>query len=152
MEIRAERVYPGTHNLVIQTDDRRGLFEADLSFPDAVLEDAGLFDPLVNEPADRAARSKTNSPPPSLRGVFSRLAIGQEHQGTIESTFRTMCRLHDQGRNHIWGYYVRNLARPLWLSRLGNQVDFLIGNPPWLALQRYDRRHAGSIPRHESAA
>jgi len=44
-----------------------------------------------------------------------------------------MCRLHDQGRNHIWGYYVRNLARPLWLSRRGNQVDFLIGNPPWLA-------------------
>jgi len=44
-----------------------------------------------------------------------------------------MCRLHDEGRDHIWGYYVRNLARPLWLSRPGNQVDMLIGNPPWLA-------------------
>jgi hypothetical protein len=120
-------------NLVIQTDDRRELFESELSFPDAVLEDAGLFDQLVNELADRAARRKANSPTPSLRGVFSRLAIGQEHQGTIESTFKTMCRLHDQGRDHIWGYYIRNLARPLWLSRPGNQVDFLIGNPPWLA-------------------
>ncbi len=122
-------------NLVIQTDDRRDLFESELSFPDAVLEDAGLFDQLVNELADRAAKRKANSPAPSLRGVFSRLAIGQECQGTIEATFRTMCRLHDQGRNHIWGYYVRNLARPLWLSKPGNQVDFLIGNPPWLAFR-----------------
>jgi len=120
-------------NLVIQTDDRRELFESELSFPDAILENAGLFDQLVNELADRAARRKATSPAPPLRGLFSRLAIPQEYQGTIESTFQTMCRLHDQGRNHIWGYYIRNLARPLWLSMPGNQVDFLIGNPPWLA-------------------
>lgn len=44
-----------------------------------------------------------------------------------------MCRLHDQGRDHIWGYYIRNLARPLWLSRVENRVDVLLGNPPWLA-------------------
>jgi hypothetical protein len=44
-----------------------------------------------------------------------------------------MCRLQDEGRDHIWGYYVRNLARPMWLSREGNQVDMIIGNPPWLA-------------------
>lgn len=44
-----------------------------------------------------------------------------------------MCRLHDEGRDHIWGYYVRNLARPLWLSREKNRVDVLVGNPPWLA-------------------
>lgn len=120
-------------NLVIPTDDRRDLFASELSFPDAILDDAGLFDQLVNELADRAAKRGANSAVPSLRGLFSRLAIPQEYQGTIESTFRTMCRLHDQGRNHIWGYYIRNLARPLWLSKPGNQVDFLIGNPPWLA-------------------
>jgi hypothetical protein len=44
-----------------------------------------------------------------------------------------MCRLHDEGRDHIWGYYIRNLARPMWLSRDKNRVDILIGNPPWLA-------------------
>jgi hypothetical protein len=51
----------------------------------------------------------------------------------IEGTFRTMCRLHDEGRDHIWGYYVRNLARPMWLAREANRVDVLVGNPPWLA-------------------
>ena len=54
-------------------------------------------------------------------------------QKTIEDTFRSMCELHDEGRNHIWGYYVRNLARPVWLAQPGNRVDTLIGNPPWLA-------------------
>jgi hypothetical protein len=51
----------------------------------------------------------------------------------IEGTFATMCRLHDEGRDHIWAYYIRNLARPMWLARQPNRVDLLIGNPPWLA-------------------
>jgi hypothetical protein len=44
-----------------------------------------------------------------------------------------MCELHDQERDHIWGYYVRNLVRPVWLARPDNRVDVLVGNPPWLA-------------------
>ena len=122
-------------NLVIHTNDRRELFESDLAFPDGILEDAATFDHLVSELADRASRRKAYDPIPSLRGVFARLAIPQQYQKTIEVTFKTLCRLHDEGRNHIWGYYVRNLARPLWLSREGNQVDILIGNPPWLAFR-----------------
>jgi CheY-like chemotaxis protein len=45
----------------------------------------------------------------------------------------TMCRLHDEGRDHIWGYYIRNLARPEWLAQKDNRADVLIGNPPWLS-------------------
>jgi len=44
-----------------------------------------------------------------------------------------MCRLHDEGRDYIWGYYVRNLAHLVWLARSENRVDILSGNPPWLA-------------------
>ncbi len=51
----------------------------------------------------------------------------------IAATYRTMCELHDTGRDHIWGYYVRNLARPIWLARPQNRVDVLVGNPPWLS-------------------
>lgn len=123
-------------NLVIHTDDGRDLFGTDLSFPDEILEDAGKFDELVNELADRSSRRKSGSAVPSLRAVFSRLGIPAKHHEVIENTFRIMCRLHDEGRNHIWGYYVRNLARPLWLSKAGNQVDILVGNPPWLAFRQ----------------
>src|SRR5256885_10073049 len=84
--------------------------------------------------ARKASDRQAGSPMPSLRTLFNRLGIPEAAmQKTIEETFRSMCRLHDEGRDHIWGYYVRNLARPLWLSKPGNQVDMLIGNPPWLA-------------------
>ncbi len=120
-------------NLVIHTDDQRDLFGSELAFPDALLDDAAKFDQLVNELADRSARRKAHSAIPSLKPLFLRLTISQQHHAVIELTFKTMCHLHDEGRDHIWGYYVRNLARPLWLSKPGNQVDMVIGNPPWLA-------------------
>lgn len=119
-------------NLVIRTDETRSL-ESDLTFPDALLDDSASFDKLINELADRASRRRPGTPPPSLRAVFTRLGVESRYHSTIEITFATMCRLHDQGRDHIWGYYIRNLARPLWLSRPGNQVDVIVGNPPWLA-------------------
>ena len=120
-------------NLTIRADDNRELFDSDLRFPDALLDDAARFDDLVNELANRAARRRTGAAVPSLNSVFQRLAVPQQHRAVIEGTFRTMCRLHDEGRDHIWGYYVRNLARPMWLAREANRVDVLIGNPPWLA-------------------
>ncbi|MGD9671558.1 MAG: N-6 DNA methylase [Hyphomicrobiaceae bacterium] len=120
-------------NLVIHADDKKELFAAELRFPDALLEDASIFDQLVNELATRASKRKPKAPMPSLTAVFKRLSIAKEHHATIEGTFKTMCRLHDEGRDHIWAYYIRNLARPLWLSRPQNRVDILIGNPPWLA-------------------
>jgi type I restriction-modification system DNA methylase subunit len=120
-------------NLVIHTQEQHNLFESDLSFPDALLDDASVFDQLVNDLADKSSKRKPNSPVPSLKAVFQRLSIPKEYQETVEKTFKTMCLLHDEGRDHIWGYYIRNLARPLWLSKPGNQVDMIIGNPPWLA-------------------
>ncbi len=41
-----------------------------------------------------------------------------------------MQRLHNQGRDHIWAYYTRNMVRPVALSRA--KVDVVIGNPPWI--------------------
>lgn len=122
-----------TGALVIHTDDGRELFDSELRFPDRLVADAQLFDQLVEELARRAALSKVGRPPPSLTAVFARLAIPLLDQPTIEATFSTMCRLHNEGRDHIWGYFVRNMARPMWLAREANRVDLLIGNPPWLA-------------------
>ena len=120
-------------NLTIHADDDRELVASELRFPDPLLEDAARFDELVNEMANRAASRRPGAAVPSLNAVFQRLAVPQQHRAVVEATFETMCRLHDEGRNHIWGYYVRNLARPMWLAREANRVDVLIGNPPWLA-------------------
>lgn len=61
------------------------------------------------------------------------LAIDDGDRPVVQENYRLLCRLHDEGRNHIWSYYVRNLARPVWLSQPGNRVDVLVGNPPWLS-------------------
>lgn len=109
------------------------MWQTELRFPERTLADAGRFDQLVGELTQIATNRVKRSTPPSLKGVFRRYAIHPDDETTIEETFRTLCRLYDDNRNHIWGYYVRNLARPVWLSRPENRVDVLVGNPPWLS-------------------
>jgi hypothetical protein len=113
--------------------DGGGLWADDLRFPERLLADAGRFDQLVSELADRAADRPPGAPVPPLTATFRRYAVHPDDQEIVAESFAIMCRLHDEGRNHIWGYYVRNLARPLWLAQSPNRVDALVGNPPWLA-------------------
>ena len=121
--------------LTINVDDGHQLWASNLHFPDRLLDDAGQFDGLVEELADRAAKRPKNSPVPSLSATFTRFGVHPDDRPAIEQTFATMCILHDEGRDHVWSYYVRNLARPTWLSRSENRVDCLVGNPPWLAFR-----------------
>ncbi|HWN70251.1 MAG TPA: N-6 DNA methylase, partial [Haliangium sp.] len=125
-------------HLVIQADEERRLFSSELRFPDALLADAHNFDLLVQALANKASKRKQGSPVPSLAGVFHRHPMSIDARKTIEATFHTMCRLHDEGRDHIWGYYIRNLARPVWLAH-ANRVDIIVGNPPWLAYRHMTR-------------
>lgn len=121
--------------LVVRVDRDRGLFGDTMSFPGEILANAQVFDELVSELAKRASVREVGSEISSLSGLFERLGIAPEHQEAISETFTTMCRLHDEGRDHIWSYYIRNLARPVWLSREENRVDVVLGNPPWLAFR-----------------
>ena len=52
---------------------------------------------------------------------------------TLNENFKRLKQLHEDNRNHIWSYYVRNVSRPAWLSHEENRVDVLVGNPPWLS-------------------
>jgi hypothetical protein len=131
--------------LTVPTNDGAQLFADELSFPDRLLADAGTFDRLVVELADRATNRTVGSPPPRLGSTFRKFAVHPEDQGMLSRTFSSMCTLHDQGRDHIWGYYVRNLARPAWLARSENRVDVLVGNPPWLAYRYMTRGMQGAF-------
>lgn len=120
-------------SLVVRVNDDAELFQTELRFPSALLADARTFDSLVEGMAQLASRREPGSRIPSLSPLFQRLGVAERSRLPVEATFRTMCELHDQGRNHIWSYYVRNLARPMWLASENNRVDALVGNPPWLA-------------------
>lgn len=119
--------------LVVKTLDGAELFASELRWPHSVASSDHLFDALVTDLADRATSRNRGDKPLPITAILNRHKVAQEDRPTIEQTYRTLCRLHDDGRNHIWGYYVRNLARPYWLSLPENRPDVLVGNPPWLS-------------------
>lgn len=106
-----------------------------LTFPLAGIDDPGTFDNLVR---DLTALAQRHTDPaakiPSLTPLLNRFSIptGTDANVLLE-TFRVLCDLNAAGRDSIWGYFVRNQVRPLWLSLPGRRVDVLIGNPPWVA-------------------
>jgi hypothetical protein len=124
------------NELRIPVNDERELTPPEFVFPQSLLRDPRTFDELVSALADLAIKPQASaSRQVSLRSLLTRLAVPAEGRAAVMATFELMCRLHDEGRDHIWGYYIRNLARPEWLSLPENQVDVLIGNPPWLAFR-----------------
>ena len=119
-------------NLLISTGIGEKIFEDELKFPDHLLENAAWFDRLVEELADLAIKPRAKGTVPPLTAVFKRLAVPVADQPVIGESFAILCGLYDEGRNHIWSYYIRNVVRPVWLARPENRVDVLVGNPPWL--------------------
>ncbi|MBB2938115.1 SAM-dependent methyltransferase [Amycolatopsis bartoniae] len=120
-------------HLKISAGYGESLYEDILRFPEKLLTDAAHFDRLVSGLAGLAAKPRDPGTLPSLTALFRRLAVAPEDRPMITETFAVMCRLHDEDRNHIWNYYIRNLVRPVWLAMPDNRVDVLIGNPPWLS-------------------
>jgi SAM-dependent methyltransferase len=119
--------------ITVYTTDGMELFAQELRFPGAVVSDAARFDQLIEELADRAANRQAKTKPPSIRAVLNRYGVTEDSEREeITQTFSILCHLHDNGRDHIWGYYIRNLARPLEFARPERRVDRLVGNPPWL--------------------
>lgn len=119
-------------HLLISTGFGEQIFEDELRFPDHLLANAAWFDRLIDELAGLAIKPRAQGTVPSLTALFRRLAVDPQDQPVIRESFTVLCKLYDQGRNHIWSYYIRNLVRPVWLARPENRVDILVGNPPWL--------------------
>jgi len=112
------------------------LFADDLKFPRSILHDAGQFDRLVSAFTDKAADISKRSDTDVIVATLRQFAVPDTDHDTLVSTFGVLRHLRRSGRDHIWGYYVRNLIRPIWLAESDNRVDVLIGNPPWLAYSK----------------
>jgi SAM-dependent methyltransferase len=124
----------------VRTTQGENLFSENLRFPASTISDVGSFDQLVEELASKASSRPQGSPLPSIEKTLERFKIDNAARDEITETFNLMCKLFDEGRDHIWGYFIRNVARPYWLSQVGNQADVLVGNPPWLSYRFMDLR------------
>jgi hypothetical protein len=132
--------------ITIRTSDEMELIDQELHFPESVLTDPRRFDRLVAALADRAAarepaKSMKHKPViPPITAILNAHKVADADRLAVETVFEKLCRLHDAGRDHVWGYYIRNLARPLSFTRPDGRADVLVGNPPWLAYRNMPAR------------
>ena len=106
---------------------------ATLRFPAAVASDTGLFDRVLDAMIDPGARQETVSGFAAWLGANT--PVSAEDLKVLRRTWETMRRLRGEGRDHIWGYVARNLARPVWLASEAQRADVVIGNPPWVSFR-----------------
>lgn len=115
------------------------LFETaeSLAFPLTTITDATVFDRLVSDLAELAQsytdKGKVKPQAESILNSYGIVDPGDRM--LLQQTFGMLCDLNADGRNHIWGYFVRNQVRPLWFSFPERQLQVLIGNPPWIAFR-----------------
>ena len=102
--------------------------KSEIVFPRSLVDRADAFDRLMND-LSRAVESGGDPV-----GALDAHAMSDDERRAMERAAELMRRLHEEGRNHIWAYYARNLLRPLILTR--SKVDVLIGNPPWITYNK----------------
>lgn len=119
----------------VDTESYEPLFSIgrDLNIPVAAIDDPATLDLLIGEMADLAQTYNDHDADyPQLRNVLDQYGVTvPAERETLTETFHTLCDLNADGQDHIWGYFIRNQIRPIWLS--GRQLDRLVGNPPWLS-------------------
>ena len=106
---------------------------ATLRFPAAVASDTGLFDRVLDAMIDPGSQQDTVSG--FAAWLNANTPVSAEDTKVLRRTWETMRRLRGEGRNHVWGYVARNLARPVWLASEAQKADIVIGNPPWVSFR-----------------
>ena len=109
------------HNVTIPVRDDDG---TELIFPRALVDFAENFDAVMAHITD--AIESGSDPLYALENV----ALTADEKGVMAETIGKLQKLHDEGRNHIWAYYTRNMVRPVALAN--QKVDVIVGNPPWI--------------------
>ena len=151
------RRYLGGADVVVEVPG-----DAPLHIPQGFAEDQAIFeqglDALNQGLADDAS-------PDSVGRALRRIeGAAPADADALAATFAHLQTLYRAGRNGIWTFVFRNLARPVWLSRAEQRADVLVGNPPWIvyrnlspgmkdrlrdALRAYDLWVGGSLTPHQ---
>ena len=130
-------VFGGDDALVVHiavSDD--ALDRRTLRFPEAIVDDLQVFYRLINDLVELACDREPGSQVADPTLLLDRYALSGSSREMVRETYDELASLNDDGRNHIWAYYVRNLSRPRWLSREARRVDCIVGNPPWLPYRK----------------
>lgn len=105
--------------------------EAPLQVPAGFAEDQALFEEALEALNQGLAE---DLPPAAVARRLGRLAgvSAADVTALAETTYAHLLALYRAGRDGIWTFVLRNLVRPVWLSRPEQRADRLVGNPPWI--------------------
>jgi SAM-dependent methyltransferase len=122
-----------------------------LDFPETFCRDANLFDSLIeiikrcaerDMPRAEVESWMTQAAKAHFLNRVNKLVpprpFGREEADGIKdlgATYETYVQLRKSGRDTIWPFVARNLARPLSLSFAGGWANVVVGNPPWVAFR-----------------
>jgi SAM-dependent methyltransferase len=105
--------------------------EPPLRVPAGFAEDQARLEEGVQAIRDGLERDEA---PAAVRRRLARLpGVPAADLDAMAATYGRILDLHRAGRDGIWPFVLRNLVRPLWLSRPEQQADVIVGNPPWVA-------------------
>ena len=105
--------------------------EAPLRVPAGFAESQERLDAGIRE-LDEGARGG-RSVEAVERGLRRIAGASEADVAELGRTYAHLRALFDAGRDGIWPFVLRNLVRPVWLSRPDQRADVLVGNPPWVA-------------------
>jgi len=105
--------------------------ERPLRVPAGFAEDQARYEPGLRTLTEGLNEGAS---PANIRQALLRIhGVTAPDADAMVETFGRLMTLYKAGKNHIWPYVLRNLVRPLWLSRPGQRADVVLGNPPWIA-------------------
>ena len=121
----------GEKQVTISVPSQTGGKHRRLNFPRSLVDQGDWFDNTMLRIAENIATGGTGAVALDDAGIPPGV-----DRDILEETVKEMEELHQEGRNHIWAYYTRNLVRPVWLSTEEGKVDVIVGNPPWITYSR----------------
>lgn len=105
--------------------------EQPLTIPGGIAEIQERFEPALQVMTEGLAQ---NDLPATIERSIMRIpGIGASDANVLSVTYAHLQTLYRAGRDGIWPYVMRNLRRPLWLSKQAQRADVIVGNPPWVA-------------------
>ncbi len=109
--------------LDIPTDDP----DAPLQLPRSFLL-SDYFLPRLNQVFDYARRTEYPGIEDDLAAVLN--LNTEDEKGALIETYRRFRQYIEEGRNHVWYWYISNLVQPYRLAQ--QPASRIVGNPPWV--------------------
>jgi SAM-dependent methyltransferase len=118
--------------------------EAPLRIPAGFAEDQALFERALDALAQGLRDDATIA---AMQARLLRLAGADPAEAAaLAETYGRLLNLYRSGRNGIWVFVLRNLVRPVWLSRPEQRAEVLVGNPPWIVYRHLSAGMKDRVP------